>query len=107
MTTMNKVLAQGIIDCVKAHEESFDHVGARMAMHNALEHEAMTGKISIPNYTTFYRMSLREACDKTAPEGLADPIYFLLNAYWNDAILWAQTTLEPTKEIKSMRKGFT
>jgi hypothetical protein len=77
-------LAQAIVKAAELREESFDHGRAAQAI-------AAGGLVDMES---FYRVSLREACDADgANPFLSYPVYLLLANSWNQALDWAQANL--------------
>lgn len=93
---MSKELAKAVLKAVELREASYDHAEADKAQ--AQYHRSLKGYANVlpPDYNSFYRKSLREACQESCvddPE-LAGAVYLLLVATWNDARGWAIETLK-------------
>ncbi len=82
-------LAKAVLLAAKLREDSFDLIKANK-MHK-----------DVPlNYSSCYKMTIREAADKAAEELGYDsrgtePIYLLLTNSWNSAIDWAYSCETP------------
>lgn len=72
-----KEFAQKVLDCAKAHEDSFDKEQAQ------LEHQKQ-----FPNFKSCYKLDLYQACE-TIDKELRYPLYLLLECCWNDIMDWA------------------
>lgn len=71
-------LAQAVIAASTLREESYDHKAAS---------EADKNHTRLVNYESFYRLTLREACEQASKE-FSEPAYLLLHGNWNEAIDW-------------------
>ena len=82
-------LAKAILMAAKLHEGSYDYEVA-----NKIEEG-----ISTTDYNQFYKLPLRDACDKAAEQLGLDTkgtpfIYLLLKNSWNDALEWAKSVIK-------------
>ena len=77
-------LAQAVIAAATIREESYDREAANKSGKN------LTRPV---NYESFYRLTLREACEQVSKE-FSEPVFLLLYSNWNDAIDWATEVLK-------------
>lgn len=100
MNQCTQLLAASIMAGMKAHEDSYDKVASDAATTKADDHNrGLLGGPSDPaweyvDFSSFYRMTLREAVESVAGE-LSEPVYLLLNYAPNDAQDWAVEQLKP------------
>lgn len=99
-TPIAKTLALAVKRAMQIHEDSYDHAAADAA---SAEDEARIAQAK-PNditahwpyidYAAFYRKTLAQACDEAAPPGCGRLLYLALQAWWNDAAIWADEILD-------------
>ena len=79
----------------KAHEDSYDTVASAAATEEWERTKKLNGNEwrLPPDYAEFYRLTLREACEKVCTEAgqasMIEPVYLLILQAWNDVLDWA------------------
>lgn len=97
---MAKTLAQMCLKAAELREASYDHDASNKATHEDQEKQRKNRAegvetYSMLNYSSFYRLSLQDACLKVSPE-CGQLIYLALDGWWNDVAEWANDTLNKT-----------
>ena len=85
-----KKLATAIKLAAGFREDSYDNKSAEVASNSENDIDL--------DFKKFYKLDLKEACDKAAEAvgydtGGTEPIYLLLNNSWNESLAWAETVL--------------
>ena len=78
-----KDIAQMVKDAARVREESYDEAAADI--------EEKTKEY--PNFSQFYRKTLREATTEVNEE-IGELLFLALDGWWNDSLDWADRTLK-------------
>ncbi len=97
---ISHALATLCLETMKIREASYDHAAADKAMEEDQAKEAaqrlshpMNPYYNVVDFSSFYKLTLRQAAEQVCSKALAEPVCYLLAGYWNDIEIWAQETL--------------
>jgi hypothetical protein len=86
-------LAQLVLAAMRTYEDGFDHAAANAAKAKAEEDRKADPDnpyAGLVDFRQFYRLTMRDACALVCPDAsMIEPVYFLIDGYWNDIQIWA------------------
>jgi len=94
-------LAGYVLASAKCHEDNYDKEAASEAEKEAgaeYDNAKASGDpyyyMHVVDFAKFYKLTLRQAVEATAPAAFVEPVYLLLQLSWNDALDWAKRITE-------------